>query len=176
MKIVAIDPAPKESAFVLVDPITLEVYDKGILKNEVLIQRKDLGFGCINLFPQDFHHYELAIERVRSMGQVAGNSLFDTSEWIGRFEQAFVGEVTKIPRIQIKVLLCGKAGARDSDVREAVLQRYQQQIDNDVLMPGGGKNPIQGTKSKPGPLYGIKTHLWQALGAALVHIERPDKL
>lgn len=45
------------------------------------------------------------------------------------------------------------------DVRKALLDLFPR--------TGGGATPQVGTKAKPGPLYGISTHAWAALGVAV---------
>lgn len=168
MKVLAIDPAPIESAYVLLDPISLKLHQFGMMKNTELISRKDLGFQHINSIPP----IELAIERVRGMGQIAGNSLFETSEWVGMFYQAFTGEEKRmIARYEIKCHLCGSVTARDSDVRRKVIEHYQLNYQG-VL--GGGKIPVIGTIKKPGPLYGVTKDVWQALGVALTYLDQRD--
>lgn len=100
----------------------------------------------------------VAIEWIQHMGMPAGASLFDTARWVGRFEQLAKegGErVVLIPRGEIKLELCGSARAKDSNVRQALLDLY------------GGKEAV-GTKKRPGPLYGIRGHGWQALAVGVV--------
>ena len=47
--------------------------------------------------------------------------------------------------------------AKDSNIRQALLDLY-----------GGDKRKAIGIKAEPGPLYGIKSHMWAALGVAVI--------
>ena len=60
--------------------------------------------------------------------------------------------------------LCNSVRAKDSNVRQALLDRFPA--------TGGGKTPQIGTKSKPGPLYGFSKDMWAALGVALTFANR----
>jgi hypothetical protein len=51
----------------------------------------------------------------------------------------------------VKMHLCGTTKAKDSNIRQAIVDKF------------GG---IQATK-KGGSLYGINSHVWPALGVAL---------
>jgi hypothetical protein len=75
-----------------------------------------------------------------------------------------------VPRRYVKIALCGKTtfrdpttgslkGIGDKHVRQAILDRFPG--------TGGGKTPQIGTKKQPGPLYGVKGHMWAALAVAL---------
>ena len=64
--------------------------------------------------------------------------------------------------------LCGNNSAKDSNVRQALIDRFPRS--------GGGKTPQIGTKGDPGPLYGIKKDEWAALGVAITTLETWDNL
>jgi hypothetical protein len=74
--------------------------------------------------------------------------------WTGRFVQAATEESLNfklIYRMTIKKYLIGSHTAKDADIRRRLL---------DVIGP-------QGTKKAPGPTYGIKSDMWQALALAV---------
>ncbi len=77
---------------------------------------------------------------------------------IGRIEQA-AGNVDRVFRREVKLALCNSMQAKDANVRRALLDMYPA--------TGGGKTPQVGTKGKPGPLYGVKSHAWAALGVGV---------
>ena len=52
-------------------------------------------------------------------------------------------------------------GSADSRVRRACIADHQT--------PGGP--PAVGRKASPGPLFGVSSHAWQALGAVLAWLE-----
>lgn len=174
MYVLGVDPAPKESAVVAVDPISLEIKAKFFCNTRLLVERHDWGFGLsttmTTLHPRPTDGV-LAIERPVPMGQRVGHDVFDTLIWTGRLYQAFSGERHMIRRTDIKISLCGKINVRDSDIRAALIKIYTKQ---NVLPLGGGATPAIGIKKHPGPLYGIKADLWQALAAAISFITQPS--
>lgn len=141
MKILGIDPGPKESGYIIWDGKRAEA---GTMENEAL-KRYLHKTHLLNA---------IAIERIRGYGQVAGNDTYETCEWIGRFdESAKAGgiKVILIPRKEIKNHLCGNTTTNDKYVRQALIDRLGE----------------QGTKKNPGPLYGVSGHAWAALAVAV---------
>jgi hypothetical protein len=103
----------------------------------------------------------LCIEMIASYGMPVGREVFETCVWIGRFQQAWNAPdaVELVYRKDVKLHLCGTTKAKDPNVRQALL---------DLFPPtGGGKTPQIGTKKQPGPLYGVSSHAWPALGVAI---------
>jgi hypothetical protein len=86
-----------------------------------------------------------------------GKEVFDTAKVIGVFRAARqdYGSWLEIDRRTIKLTLCGNARAKDSNIRQRLIDLY---------------GPV-GTKKNPGPLYGVKSHLWSALAVAVVASE-----
>ncbi|MDB5975178.1 MAG: hypothetical protein JWR07_1938 [Nevskia sp.] len=103
----------------------------------------------------------LAVEMIASYGMPVGREVFETCVWIGRFKQAWYSpdEVMLVYRKDVKLHLCGSPRAKDPNVRQALIDLYPA--------TGGGKTPQIGTKAKPGPLFGVTSHAWPALGVAL---------
>lgn len=151
--ILAIDPGTEQSGWCAFDGE--HVIASGVMPNaELLIylQRQRFGInGC-----------RLAIEMVASYGMPVGREVFETVRWIGRFQQAWhePDDVTLVYRKDIKLQLCGTTKAKDSNIRQALLDLFPR--------TGGGKTPQIGIKSKPGPLYGVSSHAWAALAVAVV--------
>lgn len=108
----------------------------------------------------------LAIEMVASYGMAVGREVFETVRWIGRFQQAWSNPeaVRLVYRKDVKLHLCGSSRAKDPNVRAAILDLFPA--------TGGGATPQVGTKGKPGPLYGVSTHAWPALGVAIVTLHQ----
>lgn len=104
---------------------------------------------------------ELAIEMIASYGMPVGREVFETCLWIGRFVQAWHSpeDVELIYRKDVKMHLCGTPRAKDQNVRQALIDLFPA--------TGGGKTPQIGTVKQPGPLYGVSTHAWPALGVAI---------
>lgn len=146
MKILGIDPGPDKSAFVVWNGNTWVTAE--IVKNEVM---------RTVLLASDYDY--LAIEMVAHYGMAVGKEVFETCVWIGRFIECS----TRAPsfpcnlvyRREIKMHFCNSMKAKDANIRQAILDRF------------GGKEKAIGNKATPGPLYGIKSHLWSALAIAL---------
>jgi hypothetical protein len=78
-----------------------------------------------------------------------GQEVFRTVFQIGRMQQQ-LGPVRLIPRRDVKLTLCGSARAKDTNIRQALIDAIGE----------------VGTKKNPGPLYGVAGHYWAALGVA----------
>ena len=150
--ILAIDPGTERSAYVVYCPESHAVLEKDIEPNHWLYER--LRYAAAT---------SCVIEMVASYGMPVGREVFDTVAWIGRFEAAcFAREghwPERIFRQQVKLHLCGNVRAKDSNIRQALIDLFPA--------TGGGKKPQIGTKSKPGPLYGMASDMWSALGVAI---------
>jgi len=97
----------------------------------------------------------VVIEQVASYGMPVGETIFTTVLWCGRFaEAASPLPVFLVPRMTVRMALCHSPRANDATVRQALIDRF------------GGDSAI-GRKATPGPLYGFKSDLWQALGLAV---------
>lgn len=107
---------------------------------------------------------EVAIEQVRGYGITAGNELFDTCIWTGRFQQQLIGSgfiCSLVPRKTVVTHLCDHSKAGDKEIRQALIDRIGP----------------QGSKKEPGPTYGMAGHLWAALAVAVYaydqHLQEP---
>lgn len=152
--ILAIDPGTDRSAWLVLDG--QEVRERGIDDNgEVLrVLRHDAGVG-----------WQVVIERVEPRyGLRIGWETVSTIEWVGRFtEAAHPLTVALVARSDVlRHLSVAPGGNADSGVRMAMLDRW------------GGVAACR----KGGPLAGLRTHLWQALGAGVAWREgcRPSLL
>jgi hypothetical protein len=86
------------------------------------------------------------------MGMMPSKETFTTCEEVGRMIECFQGEVIPLTRHQVKLLICGTMRAKDANIRAAIIDMY-----------GDGKVEAIGNKKSQGPLYGVKSHAWQAL-------------
>lgn len=136
--IFAIDPGPGKSAFVGMDE-TLRPVTFGIRDNEELLEGLVMG---------DFDQYTyLAIEMVASYGMPVGKDVFETCVWIGRFWQASKQPIKQfVYRKDAKMNICGSMRAKDSNIRQALIDRFG----------------VVGTKKQPGWFYGFKADIWSA--------------
>ncbi len=166
--IIGVDPGPTHSAAVaLLDGVN--IYDAKYLENHAF-----KGYVGELAWHAPGEVAVICIEQIKhyGTGMSVGASIFDTVEWVGRFLEKWSSAnayeiIEKIPRATIKAHLCGSAKAKDSNVRQALIDRFPA--------TGGGATPAIGIKSKPGPLYGISKHLWSALAVAVYKHETMEK-
>lgn len=144
--ILALDPGTDKTGWCLL--LGDRVIGSGVEPNDQMLA-KVLARGASTL----------AVEMIASYGMPVGREVFETCVWIGRFVQAWGGNAEMVYRKDVKMHLCGTSKAKDSNVRQAILDLYPR--------TGGGATPQVGTKGQPGPLYGVSTHAWAALGVAL---------
>ena len=149
--LLAIDPGTTQSGFVVFDG--QRVIESGVHQNEEVLR--------LIAASQERRITSLAIEMIACYGMGVGREVFETCVWIGRFKEAWnrPDDVRLVYRAEVKKVLCHTHMAKDANVRQAILDLYPR--------TGGGATPQVGTKGKPGPLYGMHTHAWAALGVAI---------
>lgn len=148
MKILAIDPGNVESAYVIMDE-DYKPLEFGKVPNEELLNRV--------YFPG----YNVAvIEMVASYGMPVGKEVFETCVWIGRFtekaQQVMDRRYVKyIYRKDVKMNICGQTKAKDSNIRQALIDRFGE----------------VGTKKSPGWFYGFKADIWAAYAVGVTYLD-----
>ena len=110
---------------------------------------------------------EVVFEKVASYGKPVGAEVFETVFWTGQFFHAakrVASRTARIPRTKVKMHLCySLMGVNDSVVRQALIDRF-----------GPGKEKAIGLKNSPGPCYGIKEDIWQALALGVTFYDQPE--
>ena len=164
--LMAIDPGDTQSAWVIYDLGIKRVVVAALEPNEQLLTRlahpsKEI-FGCV---PPDV----LVIEMVASYGMPVGRTIFDTVVWIGRFYEAWARSRADtwsqlLTRKSVKMHLCGSTKAKDSNIAQAIFDRY-----------GGDSKRAKGTKKAPGPLYGFHGDMFAALAVAITAAETEER-
>lgn len=154
MIIFGIDPGTVESGYVLFNSDNMQVVESGVVGNEELLQMSSWDNSDI-----------VCIEMVASYGQAVGQTTFDTVLWIGRFVQmsVFKNKDYKLlyKKKDINPTICFSSKVKDANIRQAILDMFPA--------TGGGSVPQKGTKSQPGPLYGVSSHAISALAVALTY-------
>lgn len=143
--ILAIDPGPVESAFVVWDGIRL--HDFGKRPNADVRQR-------LMSFMDAQRGAPVVCEKIASYGMAVGASVFHTCFWTGRFwEMAEFSEAPfhLVERLKVKMHLCHQAKAKDGNIRQALIDRLG----------------APGTKREPGATYGVSKDVWAALALAV---------
>ena len=159
MVIVGVDPGPVTHGAVIYDSVT----------RRVLWSDKSADWMSI-MDESEAHEVERAvIERPAAMGGLGTGKvghMLDTAWEGGRMVANFqlagipTHELTRRQVLRELGVMSG-TGSADSRVRRACIADHQT--------PGG---PLAvGYKATPGPLYGVSSHAWQALGAVLAWLE-----
>lgn len=153
--ILAIDPGNIESGVVLLDD-NLKPIEYGKWNNENV--RQELRRN-IEKYGYRLH---IAIEMIASYGMAVGQSVFETCIWIGRFKEMaeqYNMNVTYIYRKDEKMNLCNSMKAKDSNIIQALIDRFAPNT------PNKGK----GSKKEPGWFYGFKKDIWQAYAVGVTY-------
>jgi hypothetical protein len=142
-RLLAVDPGTTQSGYVVFDGT--RVLDSGVLPNEEMLS---LVRG------EAVSHF--AVEMIASYGMAVGKDVFETCVWVGRFVEAWQtrpgrGPALRVFRQAVKLHLCHSPRAKDTNVRQALIDRLG----------------APGTKAQPGPTYGVKSHAWAALAVAV---------
>ncbi len=142
--ILAIDPGPLRSAWVAMGYVV--PFRFGIVPNDQLLD---------DLRGMSTGYEAVVIEKVESFGMAVGVEVFETVFWAGRMAEAAQPlSVHMLGRKAVKLHLCHSMRAKDSNIRQALIDRF------------GGPSAI-GKKATPGPLYGIAGDVWSALAIAV---------
>ena len=141
-----IDPGPEFSAYVIWNGT--RILGKGKVHNDILLKI---------ILDWDAEVIPLVIEQVRSYGMAVGATVFDTVFWTGRFCQAWRGDFYQVPRLKVKQHLCHSSRAKDSNIIQALVDRFAY----------GQRNRGKGTKKEPGFFYGFKSDIWQAFALSV---------
>jgi len=149
MSILAIDPGTTQSAFVY--------YANGVVVSHDISENNEL-LTCLKQWSEQ-EDVVLVYEMIACYGMPVGASVFETCVWIGRFIEAWGRKTERVFRKDVKMYLCNSTRAKDGNVRQALIDRFEP--------TGGGKTPQIGTKAQPGPLYGMRRDTWAALGVAV---------
>jgi hypothetical protein len=144
MIILAIDPAPLNSGYCIIDSDNYKPLIFGKIENNSLMD-----------LIKDYEYNHMAIEMIASMGMVVGASVFDTCVWIGRFIQSSKSSYSYIYRKDEKMNLCGSMKAKDSNIRQALIDRFGE----------------VGTKNNQGWFYGFKADIWSAYAVGVTYLD-----
>jgi hypothetical protein len=160
MKILAIDPGTTESAYVIMDSETYKPLHIGKVDNDKLLDMMFLEF----LFVGEKTVDKVVIEMVASYGMAVGQTVFETCVWIGRFKQLAITQRIKVEfvyRKEVKMNLCGQMKAKDSNIIQALVDRFAYNV------PNRGK----GYKKSPAFFYGFKADIWQAFALGVSYLD-----
>lgn len=154
MKILAIDTGNTESGYAIIEMPEFRLVNFGKVENNELL----------NMLPLSPYKIDtIALEMVASYGMAVGKTVFDTCVWIGRFEQqlrnAGYEDINYIYRKDEKINLCGSMKAKDSNIRQALIDRYA------TFDFKNGK----GVKKNPDVFYGVSKDVWAAIAVGVTY-------
>ena len=151
-RLLAIDPGNTESGWVIIDTVDCRPIEFGKTENRELYTRLSRDTDL------DAH---VVIEMVASYGMAVGAEVFETCVWIGRFDSLMHdlrGQWSELVKRQpVKLHHCHTAKAKDSNIRQAVVDRFAP----------GQPNHGKGTKTDPGWFHGFRADIWQAYALAV---------
>lgn len=157
--ILAIDPGNEESAYCLIDIKTYKPIEFNKIKNVEM-------FDVIERLISEYDGYSfntMVIEMIASYGMPVGKEVFDTCVWIGRFVEAMkmfskdrFTETKYVYRKDEKMNICGSMKAKDSNIRQALIDRFG----------------VVGTKKNQGWFYGFKSDIWAAYAVGITYIDK----
>lgn len=145
--VLAIDPGPTDSAF-------------------VVARDSDLVFLGFNIVPSvetlsiiaQYRPDIVVCEDIKSYGMAVGESVFETCRWIGEYRHMtrIAGkEWHTVNRIDEKKTICHNTKAKDGNIRQALIDRFGP----------------PGTKKHPGKLFGFRADLWAALAVLVTYLD-----
>ena len=156
MILLAIDPGPVGSGWVLLETEGLKVLASGkedpTEKVVEAVRRNEIA---------GIPFASVACEMIASYGMAVGAEVFETCVQIGRicyaWESTTGGNVRRIKRQEAKIHICHSSRAKDANVSQALKDKLGE----------------VGTSKAPGPLFGIAKHAWAALAVGVYAAEVP---
>lgn len=153
MRILAIDPGPKESAFCVWDGE--RIIESGKVESPRILD--------LIIKTSTYNDSTVACEHLQYYGMAVGKEVFDTAYWIGDFRgKCRDSQIAFIPvfRSEVKQHFCHSTRATDSNIRYALEDRF-------------GK---KGTKKAPGLMYPLVGSDMRSAFAIAVYVMDKQKL
>ncbi len=154
--ILAIDPGNIDSAYVLMNGFIPVSFGK--------ISNTEMRQKIIEVHKID-PYVITVIERVASYGMAVGKEVFETCEWVGRFTEQTMGfggrKVEYLYRKDIKMNICGQTRAKDSNIRQALIDRFAKHD----FKTG------RGVKVNPDFFYGFAADMWSAYAVGVTYLD-----
>lgn len=117
MQIIAIDPGSEQSAIICWNTVTQKVTEKNIIPNDDLLNKLRRRSRLSTSYDI------IVIEGIASYGMPVGKTIFETCYFIGRImEIAIRYEI--VYRKDVKLHFCGTARAKDSNIRQVLIDRF----------------------------------------------------
>ena len=190
MLVAAFDPGPEKTGWVMyaVNNGSVGSIDCAeIASNDDLLRK-------LRLWTNHHGARHVVIEKIENYGMPVGVDVHETLMFVGRMIEVFerIGiKPVLVPRRTVKLHLCNSAKAKDSNIRQVLIDRFGPGKDRAI---GGVKCPkckgkgwagrehapcpvCHGTKWKhpPGPLVNVKEDMWAALAVAVTYCETREE-
>lgn len=157
--ILGIDPGNAKTAYALISMPDFKLIQFNKIENEKFRDECLPEFGGADID-------DIAIEMVASYGMPVGREVFETCVWIGKFQEYLISMYDKpsnwVYRADEKMTLCKSMRAKDSNIRQALIDRYAK-----FDLKNG-----KGTKNNPDVFYGVTADVWQAIAVAVTWFEK----
>ncbi len=152
-EIIALDPAPKQTAWV-----QYKTGNPGAITAAGIHVNEDLANTLLSKARSaQTTKMHLICEGLACYGMPVGQEVFETAYWIGEYRRIWRPNAwVLILRTEVKMALCRNTRARDSNIRQALI---------DIFGPPG-------TKKNKGLTYGFKADMWAALAVAVAFERR----
>ena len=147
-KILSIDVGTSETGYCIVDKETYKPLQIGKISNEELLKivKKE--------------EYDILVyEEFQSYGMPIGVSTITSITWNGRYIQSALDRnipIFPIYRKEEKINICNSMKAKDSNIRQALIDRFG----------------IVGVKKSPGWFYGFKKDIWSSYAIAVTFLDK----
>lgn len=152
MKILAIDVGTTETGFCIINKETYKPIRFGKISNEDLLD-----------IVRNEEYDTLIYEEFQSYGMPIGVSTITSITWNGRYMQIALDREKKVDYIyrkEEKMNLCGSMKAKDSNIRQALIDRFGE----------------VGTKKSKGWFYGFKKDIWAAYAVGITWLDKQKEL
>ena len=152
MGILSIDVGTTETGFCLIDKGTYRPIRFGKISNEELLQ-----------IVKNEDYDILIYEEFQSYGMPIGISTITSITWNGRYIQSALDREKKVDYIyrkEEKMNLCGSMKAKDSNIRQALIDRFGE----------------VGTKKNQGWFYRFKKDIWSAYAVGVTWLDKQKEL
>jgi len=162
--LLAIDPGDEYSAFVFMDIDTYKPLYFAKEKNEECMEHM-INYTIASFCSDSQGNVtNCAIEMLASYGMPVGKTTLFTATWVGRFHERlsdYIENIDYIYRKDEKLCICGQMKAKDSNIRQALIDRFAK-----FDLKNG-----RGTIANPDWFYGFKADVWQAYACGCTWID-----
>lgn len=151
MEILSLDVGTLESAYCIIDADTYKPLRFGKIPNEQLLK-----------IVKEEQYDKMVYEEFQSYGMPIGQTTITSITWNGRYIQSCLDRnksVEYIYRKEEKMNLCNSMKAKDSNIRQALIDRFG----------------IVGVKKAPGWFYGFKKDIWAAYAVGITYLDKTKR-